>query len=738
MKKILCFIILVLTIFLICSRNISAYNNLFSDGVATHPEITQQIFDSFGEEFNLSQQEKYWILQGARDEDIPNVPLDLFTRAWWARFNRHFYAPQKGDIGFKGVFENAKYWATGFAGTGETIQRNWADDVLAELKGNPNLIGLPPSEWPRYIDDFSWTKAISYNMQYDSERTKAFVALGHILHLIQDMTVPAHVRDDFHWRKEWRKPPIYGDKLYSYEYYTENFCTFTPSMKEKIKLDGMTHFDFISQYIDTLAEYVSYNFFSPNTIGDDDQPDPEIGELEIDQENKARYLFREVDLGKYHLAKEGLLSGRFFGAVPQYFVIDSVCIEDYWGILGIKAVQYSAGAIQLFLDSTNFIPQPDNKPIANIDPPYEDVTIYQGESVEFQGHVLSGNPPFTFLWDFGGGADNSTEEDPGWIRFDYPGIYTVTFTVTDSDGDIDSDSVNIIVKEIPVDTEPIAELTKPPEDLTIYVDDPPIDFEGSVTGGNPPFTFFWEFDGGTPNSSEEKDPGKVSFSTEGTYLIKFYVTDADGDWDEDSVTVTVRARDPFIAKIDPTQDVITIYEGESVNFQGTVFGGNPPFTFLWDFGGGADNSTEEDPGLIRFDYPGIYTVTFTVTDNDWDQASDSMIVQVNLYNVSGTWVGTYSTGVISSAQVTYYLSQSGTNVSGTYFTSTGVGGEGEGIYSGTAAGDIITFTLNQTTPECLGAFSGTAYVSGNYMEFDFTGSDCGGYHANGHGSATRQ
>jgi len=39
-----------------------------------------------------------------------------------------------------------------------------------------------------------------------------------------------------------------------------------------------------------------------------------------------------------------------------------------------------------------------------------------------------------------------------------------------------------------------------------------------------------------------------------------------------------------------------------------------PLTYLWDFGGGAINSTEEYPGDVVFSTAGTYTVTFTVTD----------------------------------------------------------------------------------------------------------------------------
>ena len=42
--------------------------------------------------------------------------------------------------------------------------------------------------------------------------------------------------------------------------------------------------------------------------------------------------------------------------------------------------------------------------------------------------------------------------------------------------------------------------------------------------------------------------------------------------------------------------------GDTVTFQGTGIDadGDLPLTYLWNFGGGAPNSSEEDPGEVPF------------------------------------------------------------------------------------------------------------------------------------------
>jgi hypothetical protein len=99
-------------------------------------------------------------------------------------------------------------------------------------------------------------------------------------------------------------------------------------------------------------------------------------------------------------------------------------------------------------------------------------------------------------------------------------------------------------------------------------------------------------------------------------------------------------------------------------------------------------------------------------------------------DVTGVWVGFYLTSLVTSTPVTLNLTQSSATVTGTYSSSNGA----EGTVSGTVNGNSIdNFTLIQTTPECLGSFSGSATVSGDTMNFFFSGSDCWGTHRNGLG-----
>ena len=86
-----------------------------------------------------------------------------------------------------------------------------------------------------------------------------------------------------------------------------------------------------------------------------------------------------------------------------------------------------------------------------IDTPTENITINTGDSLFFSGtgNDPDGNQDLTFLWNFGtnSGLPDSAEDAPGSIRFDIPGIFTITYTVTDSLGlpDPTPDTITVTV-----------------------------------------------------------------------------------------------------------------------------------------------------------------------------------------------------------------------------------------------------------------------------------------------------
>ena len=137
-----------------------------------------------------------------------------------------------------------------------------------------------------------------------------------------------------------------------------------------------------------------------------------------------------------------------------------------------------------------------------------------------------------------------------------------------------------------------------------------------------PLSFSWDFDGGALNTTQE-DPGDVAFDRPGEFAVTLTVTDALGLSDATPATrqiTVVRPGEPSNdapnGVIDePLHDVV-IGVGDRVNFMST--GSDPdgplPLSYRWDFRGAAPNLVLEDPGNVRFDKAGAYTVTLTVVD----------------------------------------------------------------------------------------------------------------------------
>ncbi len=71
-----------------------------------------------------------------------------------------------------------------------------------------------------------------------------------------------------------------------------------------------------------------------------------------------------------------------------------------------------------------------------------------------------------------------------------------------------------------------------------------------------------------------------------------------------------------------------LIQGQSFNLQGSVIGGTPPYSSVWDFGDGGNLFQGEDPGDMSFNTPGTYTVLFSTADASGETARDFRLITV--------------------------------------------------------------------------------------------------------------
>ena len=172
----------------------------------------------------------------------------------------------------------------------------------------------------------------------------------------------------------------------------------------------------------------------------------------------------------------------------------------------------------------------------NITSPSGDTTISAGQSVDFESSASNGSSPYTYQWDFGGGATDSTEQNPGSIIFSTAGTYTVTLTVTDSTGNTAESSVTVTVSTS-TSTALTVSITSP----SVITAGQAVNFQSTVSNGTGPYTYLWNFSGATPDTSTVQDPNLIIFTTTGSHTVTLTVTDtSSGDTAQASVSVTVQ------------------------------------------------------------------------------------------------------------------------------------------------------------------------------------------------------
>lgn len=186
----------------------------------------------------------------------------------------------------------------------------------------------------------------------------------------------------------------------------------------------------------------------------------------------------------------------------------------------------------------------------------------------------------------------------------------------------------------PPDTLPKAAILSPPENTEILPGQS-LYFEATVSGGDAPLSYFWDFDG-LRDKAERLNPGEVFFDRPGEYTITFTARDSQGDMDKDSVTVTVLSpsapdSEPGADTAPEVTDILIfpteILAGQTVRFRPEIEGGDPPFAYLWEFGEDTPASELAEPE-IAFNASGERSVTLTVTDSDgdWDRHELSFFV----------------------------------------------------------------------------------------------------------------
>lgn len=269
-----------------------------------------------------------WIIEGGFSADEPEGPMALL----------HFYDPTNKER----PWLTDQQWIVNFLKRigGSTIDNPEIDAVTWAFKTRSEdtfeFLGL-------FDQEYGWIQAKEYlrkAIESDNPNElygKAWRALGEVMHLVADMTVPAHVRNDGHASIPLieRDPDPY-----------EKGC-FGSQVKALIKEGSPADINYFRLNAESMmrevARYTNANFFSQDTIKGR-YSSPGLNKL---KETKTGYLYTTEDGHTYQaLGKRGFVS-QWWSGEPYH--IDEATIKDQQKILVPTAVYAAAGVVYAFL-----------------------------------------------------------------------------------------------------------------------------------------------------------------------------------------------------------------------------------------------------------------------------------------------------------------------------------------------------------------------------------------------------
>lgn len=352
--------LITLSVFVLVGFAFSVRITLAYDDKTTHPALTNEIVDFYNlthSGHELTDEERAWLIEGSRLEDTA------------PRWINHFYDPIH-KIGWTGEREGslpvgitriiARF---GLSQNKPLSATEWVNNDIQQ------------TDYSRYDGDQTWKKALDAYVSED--RRTAFIALGHVLHLLEDMAVPDHTRNDTH-------APVAGiDDGSPYESYATQFdkkgiTRLRIAKNLALAKVGEMQKSTVEESLASLAEYSNKYFFSKDTINDPTFSLPKIIEVKngfgygID-ENGKEFLLIGADVK----------SEKKKGTDIAYSLKDR---KEYWPIfnayflrLSKQVVLRGAGVIDLFYGSI------DNARIAKEFPQH----IYKVDLSVFRTPVFS-------------------------------------------------------------------------------------------------------------------------------------------------------------------------------------------------------------------------------------------------------------------------------------------------------------------------------------------------------------
>lgn len=313
----------------------------------THYSLAKKSAELFRQYYgNLSDEEISLIAEGAVKEDTP------------PRWINHFYDPTNG-LGWTGarMGELPDYLVQRFS------------DIFLSSKNPVSALDWAHNQdlqtlYKNYEGNRTFEKAV-----YDyvnGNKKEAYETLGHILHLLEDMSVPAHTREDTHF-------DALGDPGEPYEKWTVQNTDLSALDSLNPKQENFSCLD-LNDCFKKMAKYSNENFFSEDTINDTNYK-------KIIANRKTIIDFFEIYYRKDPNGQEYILLVKNLNT-GEMSINQQIVHRSYWSRLSKEAVLAGVEAIRIFQDEAakagkdrSLLKSPPTSNSSSMISPYGEVVI---------------------------------------------------------------------------------------------------------------------------------------------------------------------------------------------------------------------------------------------------------------------------------------------------------------------------------------------------------------------------
>lgn len=284
------------------------------ESMPTHIALAKKSAEIYNQYDNgkLTVEEISWIQEGAKNEDTA------------PRWINHFYDPITGNgwmgerMGNVPASVVQKFSLIGLSQAAPVSSLNWAHNQ-----------GLQ-DRYTSYEGNRTFEKAI-----YDyvnGDKKNAYKDLGHILHLVEDLAVPAHTRQDTHF-------DVLGDPGEPYEKWAKNNTDLSYFNNIDVRKENFSCQN-LDECMTKLAKYTNENFFSEDTINDTNYKS--ILATKKSTDNNFEFYYRKDLYGN-----EYVFSVRD-KKTKLYTLKHDIVQQFYWHLLSKQAVLTGAEVIRIF------------------------------------------------------------------------------------------------------------------------------------------------------------------------------------------------------------------------------------------------------------------------------------------------------------------------------------------------------------------------------------------------------